>query len=115
MRQSNAKQYGGAAPLANSAGSREAIAPGTPIRSGLSIQNTGSNNLRLMFGRPTTNAADDFIINPGTTVNFRDPVPVEAIFLSCRTTTTFCIVEETIADEQTRGRVAAFLGKILGR
>jgi hypothetical protein len=109
MPQSNSKQYGGKAPLVGSAGQKEAITPVTPIRSGLRIQNTGANNLRVMFGRPTTNAGDDYIINPGTTASFRDPCPVESIYLSCNAITTYCILEENEPDQQTRGRVNEYL------
>lgn len=109
MPQSNVKQYGGKAALVGSAGQKEAITPVTPIRSALRIQNTGANNLRVMFGRPTTGAGDDYIINPGATAEFRDPCPVESIYLSCNTSTTYCIIEENEPDEQTRYRVSQYL------
>lgn len=109
MRQSNAKQYGGAAPLTASPALQIAIAPSTPYRSALHVQNTGGNNLRLMFGRPVTYGADDFIINPFSTYVFRDPCPTDAIYLGCIAATTFCIMEETIPDDQIQGKVAGFM------
>ena len=109
MPQSNAKQYGGTAPLTGSSGQKQAITPTNPIRSGLRIQNTGANNLRVMFGRPTTGAADDYIINPGATGEFRDPCPVESIYLSCVAATSYCILEENEPDQQTRGRVRQYM------
>jgi len=111
MPQSNSKQYGGTVPIIGSAGSRAAISPFNPIRSGLRIQNTGANNLRVMFGRPTTGAQDDFIIGPGSTEVFRDPCPVDSIYLSCIAITSYCAVEENMADEQTLGKIQQFLGR----
>ena len=111
MPQSNSKQYGGVVPVVGTGGQKQAIAPYNPIRSALRIQNTGANNLRVMFGRPTTGAGDDFIIAPNNTEVFRDPCPVDSIYLSCLAVTNYCVIEENMADEQTMTRVSVFLGK----